>query len=68
MPLAMGDLGLEPLATQAAAVGAGHVGLGPGLIDEDELGRVKAALILNPLSSSPRDRRPILLAGEQAFF
>jgi hypothetical protein len=47
---------------------AGHVGLGPGLVDEDQAGRVNPALILSPLSPSPCDVGPILLAGVQAFF
>jgi hypothetical protein len=67
-PAAMGRLGDQPLASGRAAVGARHVGLGPGLIDEDEPPRIKAALILLPLRPSPGDVGAILLAGVQAFF
>jgi hypothetical protein len=67
-PFAEGGLGMEPLTAPGTAMGAGHVGLGPGLIDEDEAPGIKPALILAPLPPAPRDHRTILLAGEQAFF
>jgi hypothetical protein len=47
---------------------ARHVGLGPGLVDEDQASRIKPALVLLPLRPSPGDIGPILLAGAQAFF
>ena len=66
---AMGCLGNQPLAPRgAAAVGARHVGLGPGLVDEDQAGRIDPTLILPPLRAPPGDVGPILLAGVQAFF
>jgi hypothetical protein len=64
----MGRLGDQPLAASGAAVRARHVGLGPGLVDEDEPRRIKATLILLPLRPSPGDVGAILLAGVQAFF
>jgi len=45
-----------------------HVGLGPGLIDEDQPGRINAALVLAPLDPPSRNRWPLLLDGEQSFF
>ena len=63
-----GDLGDQPLAPRRPAVGARHVGLGPGLVDEDQAGRIKPSLILFPLRPPPGDVRTILLAGVQAFF
>lgn len=62
-PFAVRSLGDQPPATRSASAQRHHVGLGPGLIDEDE-----PALILLPLCSPPRDCRPVLLAGEQLFF
>ncbi len=67
-PVTEGDLGVQPLATRGAAVGAGHVGLGPGLVDEDEARRIKPVLVLAPLHPPAGDGGTILLAGEQAFF
>lgn len=37
LPAAVRDLGEEALAAWTAAMGSRHVGLGPGLIDEDQL-------------------------------
>lgn len=47
-PLAEGRLGMEPLAPPRPTMGAGHIGLGPGLIDKDEARGSKLALILLP--------------------
>jgi hypothetical protein len=49
-------------------MGAGHVGLGPGLIDEDQAGRVDAVLMAAPPLALGGDVRPMLLGGVQAFF
>jgi hypothetical protein len=68
LPFTVWHLGHEPLPARRTAVRAGHVGLGPGLVDEDEPLGVKPALILFPLRPPARDPRTILLAGEQAFF
>ncbi len=58
----------EALAPRGTAVGAGHVGLGPGLIDEHQARRVDAALIAAPTLALARDVGPMLLGGVQAFF
>ena len=47
---------------------AGHVRLGPGLIQEHEPARIKLALRALPPAAVLRDVRPILLGGRQAFF
>jgi hypothetical protein len=64
---AMRHFGDQTLTSGAAAMQAGHVGLRPGLVDEDQTGRTNLALPLLPLSSPPRDVSAILLAGAQAF-
>ena len=51
-----------------AAMGPRNVGFGPGVIDEDQAGRIKPPLILSPLRPPPGDVRTILFAGLQAFF
>jgi hypothetical protein len=47
---------------------AGHIGLGPGLVDEDETRGIKLVLIPFPLCPPPCDVGTILFAGAQAFF
>jgi hypothetical protein len=53
-PAPVRHLGNQTAAAGTASVPAGHVGLGPGLVDEHQAPQVKPALIL--------------LAGVQAFF
>jgi len=60
-------LGNQPGAAPAPPVMAGHVGLGSGLVDEDEAVRVKPALVFLPLRAPPSDVGAVLFAGEQAF-
>jgi hypothetical protein len=55
-------LGDEPFAAGTAAVGARHVSLGPGLVDEDQPGRFEIALMTLPTLTPPCDVRPVLLA------
>jgi hypothetical protein len=47
---------------------ARHVGLGPGLVDEDQARRVKPALMHLPARAAARDVRPSLLVGAAVFF
>jgi hypothetical protein len=47
---------------------AGHVGLGPGLVDEYQPLGVKPALIGLPPDPAASDVGAILLAGVQSFF
>jgi hypothetical protein len=65
---AMRDFGDQPPAFGTAAVCAGHVGLGAGLVDEDQPLRIKPALILPPLRASSRHLGAVLLGGARAFF
>jgi hypothetical protein len=64
----MRNLGHEPCTARAAAMSARHIGLGPGLVDEDQAGWIKFALLPFPASPPLGDVGPILLAGVQAFF
>ncbi len=68
LPVPMGPVRAQPLAPGAAAMTAGHVRLGPGLIQEHEAARIKLALCALPPAAALRDVRPILLGGHQAFF
>ena len=67
-PSPVRHLGNQARAAQRASVTAGHVGLGPSLVDEDQAPWIKPALILLPPLPPQGDVRPVLLAGVQAFF
>jgi hypothetical protein len=47
---------------------AGHIGLGPGLVEEHQAPGVKPALVRLPPRPPAGDVGAILLAGMQAFF
>lgn len=51
----------QPLALRAAAVAAGRVGGGPGLVDEHEALRIEIGLALEPALPLPQDIGPVLL-------
>ena len=68
LPMAVRNLGAQPFALAAPAVGARHVGLGPGLVDENEAPGINATLIAPPLCPSTGYVAPFLLAGQHAFF
>ena len=63
-----GLLADQPLAARAAAPGADHLGVGPGLVDEDQALGVKLALGGLPGEAALGHVRPILLGGVQSFF
>lgn len=67
-PFAERGAGDELCSSRRPAPDRRHVGLRPGLIDEDEASGIKPTLILLPLGSPARDLRPQLLDGEQRFF
>jgi hypothetical protein len=68
LPMPVRRLSAQALPSRSPAVGADHVGLGPGLIDEDEAGRINLSLMPFPACPSARDVGPVLLAGQQRFF
>ena len=45
-----------------------HVGLGPGLIDEDQFARIKWVLVLTPFGARLGDVWPILLGRPERLF
>jgi len=68
LPVAVRDLGGEPHAALRPSPQRRHVGLGPGLVDEDQALGSDAVLILDPLPPSASNVRPVALAGDDAFF
>jgi len=67
-PAAMWHLGDQALAATTAAVATRHVGLGPGLVDENKSGRINPLLVAPPLIATTGYVGPVLLAGVQTFF
>ncbi len=61
-------LGLQRPAPWAPAMGGGHIGLGPGLIDKDKSFRCDPLLVFLPLLTPEGNIRPVLLVGEYGFF
>src|SRR6202140_5964204 len=68
LPVAMRDFGRQPAAARRPAPQGCHVGLGPGLVDEDQALRLDLALILLPLRAPAGDVRTAAFAGGGAFF
>ena len=68
LPVAVRDLGLQPQAARRPAAQRRHVGLGPGLVDEDQAGGIDAALIGLPLRPPTRDVGALPFAGDDGFF
>jgi hypothetical protein len=48
LPVAVRHFGDESASARSPAVEAGHVGLGPGLVDKDETRRIDALLMASP--------------------
>jgi len=68
LPASARDLGPEPQAARPPSAERRHVGLGPGLVNEDQACRLDPALAGCPLGSPPRDVGTILFTGERGFF
>src|SRR5271165_63187 len=68
LPVAVRDLVDEPLSLPSPTAEAGHVGLGPCLVDEDEARRVDQTLIEPPALPVAADVRPVLLARHEGLF
>lgn len=68
LPMAVRDLGNKPLAARRPAMGAGHVGLGPGLVDEHQPGRIDTVLVFAPLGAAALYVRAVLLGGVERLF
>ena len=58
----------QAFAFRPPAAHWGHVGLDPGLIDEDQPPRIETGLPGSPASAPVRDIGAGLLKGEQCFF
>jgi hypothetical protein len=59
---------MEALPFGSPAAQGSHVGLCPGLVDEDQPPGINPALILLPLLAPSRDLGAELLGGKYGFF
>jgi hypothetical protein len=67
-PMAMRGKAAQPLPFRAPAAQRGHVGLYPGLVDEDQTRRIEPTLPGFPALAAPGNVGAALLKGEQRFF
>lgn len=67
-PVAVRSQATQPLALGAPTAQRSHVGLDPGLIDEDQAPRIKTRLPGSPSPTSAGNIGASLLKGEQRFF
>ena len=68
LPMTIRRLGFEPSAPDAPSPQGRHIGLGPGLIDENKPPGIDLPLIGFPARPLAGDIRPVLLARQNAFF
>jgi hypothetical protein len=67
-PMPMWDVSAQRLAAPIPAVAARHIGLNPGLVDEDRTAGIDASLVQFPPAATPSDVASFLFAGEHGFF
>ena len=67
-PGSEGHAAEHSLASQSAAVRAGHAGANRGFVDEDKAGRIKQSLLAYPAPTGPGYVRPLLFGRVQDFF
>jgi hypothetical protein len=63
-----GNFAYDPLPARAAPAQARHLGVGAGLVDEDEPRRIKPSLAGLPALARHGHIRPILLGRVHGFF
>ena len=68
LPLALRDLVDKALSLRRPAANPGHIGLRPGLIDEDETPGIDQPLIGAPTRAMAAYVRAVLLARDQGLF
>ena len=67
-PMAVGNADPQTLAPEAAPMTAGHVGCGPGLVDEHQALGIEIELPLEPGLAPAQDVRTGLLARMSGLF
>ena len=59
---------MHPLAALGSPAQSGHIGLGTGLIQKNQPGRVERRLLPPPVPARPDNVGPVLLAGAERLF
>lgn len=67
-PMAMRGAPDQAFATATASMAAVHIGLGPGLVNEDQALGIKTMLIGLPPRACLGDVRSVLFVGQHGFF
>src|SRR3954452_11761892 len=67
-PVAVGDGGTQAEASGGATADPGHLGRGPGLIDEHQAFWLEVELPLEPVSTAAQDIRSVLLGSPRCLF
>jgi len=67
-PVAIRNLGHEPLPARRPSPERRHVGFRPGLVDEHQALRIDPSLPVRPRDAPARDVGSIALAGDDGFF
>ena len=68
LPVAVREAHAQPLTLRAATVGAGHVGLGPGLVDEHQPFGIEVDLPVEPVLSALQNVGAVLLGRVPGLF
>jgi len=68
VPVSKRNAANQPFPTQAAPAQPCHLRIGRCLVDEDQMGRVKQALALNPKATRQSNVRPFSFGCVQCFF
>ncbi len=68
LPMAIRNVGPEPLASSSATTTPGHVGRCPGLVDEHQTIRIEIELGIEPVPAPRQDVRAVLLGRVRGFF
>lgn len=64
----MGDAGPATLTNQRTPAQPRHLGVEAGLVNEDEPGRIKIGLAVEPILTLLQEVRPLLLQCMRGFF
>ena len=66
--MAVRNLGDQPMSARRPTVKAGHVGFGPGLVDEDQPRGINLLLTASPADAMALYVRTILLLRDERLF
>lgn len=66
--MAEGNAGAQSLAASTSSMPAGHVGRGPGFVDEDQRVGIEVELSLEPFLATLQDVGAVLLARVAGLF